>query len=292
MYIVSFKTPVIELEKTDYDIDTLSKEINTSPYDILHKPNWFKIGDEWYYFKAMDKLERFINEILGSFLAESNGIPTAKFKVASYFNGRYTSYGLISKNFKLQGKTYTTTYDLKLPVYDQGLSNIVTVREYFKEEKDYYNFITSLLISTAIDFYMNQIDRVNENLLFIKDKNSLSLAPMFDYSLSMDIGKKSVCAKFDDIARLYTFYYKENERKKEQKFGSAFLNIIFPSREARKLFYDYPKFYETFKRLIDFDMESFLNMVEDNYPIAIPKYLKEHYLGYSKEKQAFIKKMI
>ena len=39
-------------------------------------------------------------------------------------------------------------------------------------------------------------------------------------------------------------------------------------------------------------MESFLNMVEDNYPIAIPKYLKEHYLGYSKEKQAFIKKMI
>ena len=179
-----------------------------------------------------------------------------------------------------------------MPVYDQGLSNIVTVREYFKEEKDYYNFITSLLISTAIDFYMNQIDRVNENLLFIKDKNSLSLAPMFDYSLSMDIGRKSVCAKFDDIARLYTFYYKENERKKEQKFGSAFLNITFPSREARKLFYDYPKFYETFKRLIDFDMESFLNMVEDNYPIAIPKYLKEHYLGYSKEKQAFIKKMI
>ena len=41
-----------------------------------------------------------------------------------------------------------------------------------------------------------------------------------------------------------------------------------------------------------FDMESFLNMVEDNYPIAIPKYLKEHYLGYYKEKQAFIKKMI
>ena len=55
MYIVSFKTPVIELEKTDYDIDTLSKEINTSPYDILHKPNWFKIGDEWYYFREIYK---------------------------------------------------------------------------------------------------------------------------------------------------------------------------------------------------------------------------------------------
>lgn len=70
MFIVDFKIPVIKLEKTDYDITELSKQINTTLEEIIHKPSWFMIDGKWYYFKGMEKLERFINEILGSFLSK------------------------------------------------------------------------------------------------------------------------------------------------------------------------------------------------------------------------------
>jgi len=292
MFIVDFKIPVIKLEKTDYDITELSKQINTTPEEIIHKPSWFMIDGKWYYFKGMEKLERFINEILGSFLSKKYNLPTVDYKVASFDNGRYTIYGLISENFKLQNKSYSTTYDLKLPVYEQGLSNIVMIREYFKNEDDYYKFIVSILKATAIDFYMNQIDRVNENLLFVKEEDKIELAPLFDFSLAMDIGRKSVCAHFDDIAGCYTYFYKENDKREKKKFGSAFLELTFPSPELKRLFRDYPEFYETFKSLIEFDMHEFIDYVEDSYPIVLPNYLKEHYMGYNKEKTSFMKKLI
>ena len=292
MFIVDPKNPIIQLKPTSYDANELAKEINSTPEEIMHKPSWFFVDGKWNYFKGMENLERFINEILGSFLAQKYNLPAPTYKVAQLNKGKVTIYGLISENFKLQNKKYVTTYDLKLPVYDQGLFNIVMVREYFKNEEDYSNFIVSLLKATAIDFYMNQIDRVNENLLFIKKRDKLELAPIFDCSLSMDIGRKKACKHFDDIASYYTYFYKENDWKSHKKFGSAFLELTFPSKEMKKLFRDYPEFYETFSSLIDFDMEEFLTYLEANYPLVVPKYLKQHYLKYNKQKTKFMKSII
>lgn len=293
MFIVEFATSVIKLEKIDYDIKQLSKIINASEEEIKRNPNWYLVNGKWHYFKGIDKLEKFINEILGSYICKKNNLPAVDYKVAKVTNGRFTTYGVMSENFRLQNKTYTTTFGLNLPIFEHGISNITNVREYFKNETDYYNFIVSILKAVAIDFYMNQIDRVDENLMFIKDENKIELAPLFDFSLSMDIGRKSVSQEYNEVTKLVQYSYKKNPQITDSKYyGSAFLEMMFPSEELRKLFSDYPEFYETFKNLIDFDMQGFLKYVEINYPLALPKALKTHYLGYHEEKSELIKKLI
>lgn len=270
MYIVDLIHPVRKFELQTHSIEELSSSLGISKEELEEKNSWLNINDEWYYFKRINQLEKFINELLGTYLANMLGVKTVNYEIAKVDD----CYGLLSKNFRQKGKTYVTTYDLDLRLCPNGLSNIEEVRAYFKDDIKYRKFILSLLKSVAIDYYMNQIDRVNENMLFVKNEDSLELANLFDFGLSMNVSLSGM---------------KKMEDEKVRHLYTAFLSLAFPSPEVDELFKKYPEFETYLNTLLGFNMSYFLNQLERNYPLAIPRKVKNDYIEYDTNKKEHIK---
>lgn len=270
MYIVDLIHPVRKFELQTHSIEELSSSLGISKEELEEKNSWLNINDEWYYFKRINQLEKFINELLGTYLANMLGVKTVNYEIAKVDD----CYGLLSKNFRQKGKTYVTTYDLDLRLCPNWLSNIEEVRAYFKDDIKYRKFILSLLKSVAIDYYMNQIDRVNENMLFVKNEDSLELANLFDFGLSMNVSLSGM---------------KKMEDEKVRHLYTAFLSLAFPSSEVDELFKKYPEFETYLNALLGFNMSYFLNQLERNYPLAIPRKVKNDYIEYDTNKKEHIK---
>ena len=257
--------------------------IPRNSYNRMDNPIPYK--DKPFFFKDIESLDKYFNELLGSLLAPKFDLKTVKYSLDCIELPNDTIYGLISPSF-LRNKKYVLSDEIigtrKVP---NGISNLESITTFFKHNEDYERFILELLKMTVLDFYMNQIDRVKENFHIIEEKNKLSLAPLYDYSESFN-------SIYDDSTYDYAFYYPINRGSKSYIYANAIMKLEFPSQELYTLFERYPLFKSYFERILDIDMEELLNKIRKKYDIETPRCLEKHYLDYDKEKKEFVKSLL
>lgn len=273
---MSFPKEVKNSSKVIY-IERETYSPNDNPLTIDGKP---------CFFKDIESLDKYYNEILGSLLAPKFDLKTIKYKLMCIKLKDEEIFGLVSPSLFLPNKRYVMADSIignkKIPM---GLENMDTIEKFFKDDKELEHFILELLKMAVLDFYMNQIDRVKENFYIIKNPHSLSLAPLFDYSESFN-------SIYEEFQVDYTFNYPRNRFSSSYIYGNAIMKIEFPSEELYELFRKYPTFKEYFKRILNVDMNELLNTIKHKYDITAPKSLREHYIEYDKEKKEFVKNLI
>ena len=264
-----------------------SKKIIYIDRDEYHPDdNPLSIDGNPFYFKDIESLDKYFNELLGSLLASKFDLKTVKYKLACIRLDDISLYGIISPSMFIPNKKYVMADSIignkKIPT---GLENLDKIAAFFKNDKELERFILELLKMAVLDFYMNQIDRVKENFYIIKNPHSLSLAPLYDYSESFN-------SIYDEYGIDYTFNYPINRHSSTYVYGNAIMKLKFPSDDLYRLFNQFPLFKEYFKRILDIDMNELLNLIRKKYDLRAPKYLREHYMDYDHDKKEFVKNLI
>lgn len=235
--------------------------------------NWFYINNNWYYYKNFfhyeKAIENFINELIGEFLSSYLKLNTVKYNIGCTVNSEnQIEYGLLSENFRDKKRKYIIPTDLYLDSDCMTLNNLENLKKYFKSEHTYNMFLLQLLKMTAIDIYMNQKDRKKNNILFEKQKDGFSLAPLYDYEKSFITTESSI----------------NNLQYSCCIFGVDISN----SKELNK----YPKLKEFLELIINLDIEEILDYICNKYNIKIPETERKKYENNSNKRKKLIKKCL
>ncbi len=210
--------------------------------------NWYNIDGKWFYFKWAKGLKSIINELMGEVISKYFNLESAHYILAKLDHKE----GVISQNFCCKDFSYKTSRELKFT----GQINL----DILNKIKDNPNLPNSELLLEDIkklfirDFYTIQNDRNNNNLLFKCQKNSIRMAPLFDYEMA-----------FDPYTNFHCY---------RNVLGTLYLDFI----ETRQLVINDDFFQKLLLLLMDARMPLFIQEVEDINEIIIPKHIKETYL--------------
>ena len=138
--------------------------------ELYRSKNWYKLDGEYYYIKYNDTF----NEVIGECIAHKLDLATATYMLAK----KDSYYAFATPNFKEKGTNY---YYLNNLVEKLGVEpSILLDKASFKDvERD-------LVKLYALDIFMRQFDRCGCNIMFKEDESGISLAPVYDYSCSLE----------------------------------------------------------------------------------------------------------
>ena len=96
----------VDVDKFNLMAKNISKEtevpkelIYTAPY-FFFIDKWFKIDNQWYFYKSDGCDFHFINELLGEIISEYFDLETVHYNIAQLcINSETKGYGVVSKNF-------------------------------------------------------------------------------------------------------------------------------------------------------------------------------------------------
>lgn len=215
------------------------------------------IDNDYYYFKnkvilnsLFSKYYKIINEIIGSNLCELLELDSLKYDIAISDNYVYTiSKYLFDKKYtyKYIKDEYTTCTKL---LYDH--SNKLTCKiELLDQLYDNKELLNDMLKLIAVDLRMGQEDRHDYNIMLKKNKDtdSVSFAPMYDFSNS------------------YMCRYGLNNNLYESSLvvlGRDYYPIY-------KLCKKYPIFYEYINKVCSVSIDDILIEIENKYNIEFTK---------------------
>lgn len=265
---------LIEFNTEDIDKFTLiarqiSKEtgvpknlIYTAPY-FFFIDHWHKIDEEWYFYKSSGYDFYFINELLGEIISEYFGLETVHYKVAKLcVNGKNDEYGVISKNFCDNKCVYKTVWDYKfLPRGD--LHILEDIRNICNLEDEYLLLLDDLKKFFIRDFYASQGDRTGNNFLFKNTINGIRLAPLYDYEKSFESLKSHIYSN-----------------------QIALLNI--KNKGTQRLLKNDIRFQELLHKVMQADISSFINELEEKHKIIVSTDRKEYYKKHENKIKSLI----
>lgn len=264
----------------------LSKELGINEEILKLYSNWYNIDGTLYYFKEMDDLERVINELLGVKIAKYFKLASAKYTFGLKKQGNVYKTGLLTKSVFSNNKKYENLYDL-IDANVYGFLDIDCVDEVLKlcgDKTEKQKVRLQILRMSIMDFYMHQVDRVFPNINF-QIKPHFSLAPLYDYSESFD-------AEGYEQGKRYSFLRNKTWKARgEYIYQSDLLRVVFPSKEMEEIFTSYPEIYDLFLKILDLDLEKYLDLIQKENDFSIPKVIYEYYLNYDKEQKDFVKKI-
>ena len=138
--------------------------------ELYRSSNWYKLDGEYYYFKYGDTFK----EIIGECIAHKLDLATATYILAK----KDSYYAFATPNFKEKGAEYYYLNDLveKLGIEPSILLDKGSFRDIERELVKLY----------ALDIFMRQFDRCSCNIMFKEDNSGISLAPVYDYSGSLE----------------------------------------------------------------------------------------------------------
>lgn len=277
--ITNAKTKIINLQPNYFDKNNFPEKQTTSA--IAHKIsrqtglplkhiwsgdnpdcriiNWYSIEGQWFYFKWAKGQGCIINELMGEVISKYFGLDTAHYILAKLDNKE----GVISQNFCCKDFSYKTSRELKFT----GQNNLDIINK-IKENPTLQNkdlLLEDIKKLFIRDFYTIQNDRNNHNLLFKCQKNSIRMAPLFDYEMA-----------FDHYTNFHCY---------RNVLGTLYLDFI----ETRQLVNNDDFFQKLLLLLMDARMPLFIQEVEDTNRIKIPEYLKEKYLQSDLKVKRYIK---
>ena len=201
----------VSLESDIYNETSLKGELLYVPkvpklspqYSLLgsYEKCWRLIDDEWWMYKSGTKEER-LSEYIASLLSEKLGIPTAHYEL----EGTYIKTECFVGDYNLEplaaflggNDDYEYVFN-KLFEYDKKLA------------KEY-------LMLIWFDALVNNVDRHNENIAFLRDKNTgniISLAPNYDLNVSLFARNTVLPKEKDGFITQYLSFVKSNEIVKE-----------------------------------------------------------------------------
>lgn len=161
---------------------------------------WKIIDNEWWLYKK-GTTEQIFSELFSSLLAEKINIPTASYE---YIDGY------------IRTKNFATKYN-----FEPMLGLVGEDESYDTIFNELFNIDSKLsdqyLLLSFFDCLVNNIDRHNENLGFLRDKNTgeiISLAPNFDNNLAL-LGydpKLKMNPSMDGFIRLFIKFLKNNKQ--------------------------------------------------------------------------------
>ena len=253
--------------------NTIAKKISEEtgvPKELIYKApcfsfieNWHKINGEWYFYKSDGYDFHFINELLGEVVSNYFELDTTHYKVAKLsVAGKKEEYGLVSKNFCDNKYTYKRCWDYSFEPR-RDLSILKKIRNICHSKEEYQLLLDDFKKFFIRDLYTSQLDRSGNNFLFKITPEGIRLAPLYDYEWS-----------FKDIERHF--------------YRNQIAEINLSNIETQSILKNDIKFQELLHSIILANMSSFIDEVEDNHKILIPKDYKERY----KERDTKIKKLI
>lgn len=243
----------------------ISEETGVNPEFIYYGEtgfrvyNWHKVDDEWYYYKNPHE-DAFYKELLGEVISEYFDLDTVHYKIAKLIvEGKDDSYGIASKNFYDRNMEYTHLNMPKcgLDYFNKSFEVLDKIRVLCNSDKEFMLLQNDFKKMIIRDFYSFERDRRIANFLFCETPNGLRLAPLYDYGWS---------------------YIDSNDFRTLQDYLDFDLN----SSEIRDGLRNDAKFQELLNTLMDADISSFIEKVEQNHKIVFPESQIEHYKKYEK----------
>ena len=237
--------------------------------------NWYKIDDNWYYYKKTGD-EGLINELLGEIISEYFGLDTIHYEIASLINENGTySTGVLSKNFCKKDRVYKTIEDYERTKKIKFSSTDDLSIAISKIKKICHSNENSTILEEQIkrlfirDFYTTEIDRGTTNLLFSENSTNISLAPLYDYEESFtpdeDLMKKYInCIGMIDINDIGSNNFLKNDRTCQE-----LLNM-----------------------LMNINIDTLLTKVEENHNIQILEGPKRFYQSHSNKIKQLVNRKI
>ena len=180
------------------------KEAKLSPqFSLLgsYEKCWKIIDNEWWMYKSESKEEMY-SELISSKISSLLNIPTALYEI---------------------DKEYIRTKNFADKMIFEPLSSLAG-------DNDSYGHVFSLLLDLDeelakeylkiiyFDALVNNVDRHNENLGFLRNKKSgkiISLAPNFDLNMSLFARNKLLGQNKDGFITLFQKFVNSNEKVKE-----------------------------------------------------------------------------
>lgn len=266
------------------DIGFLHKELSIDEDTLKFYPNWHFVGNQLCYFKEINDIKRLINELLGVYIARYFDLDSVSYELAYKKNGNKT--GIISKCIFDKNKKYENLYELvskEDSIYDAS-DCLMKINKMCQTNEERRRLYFQIIKMSIMDFYTHQVDRMYANIN-IQLKPSISLAPLYDYSETFDVRGKGE-------ERKYTLEENDNwEQKQRYVYASDFLQIVFPSKRMYGIFNLYPEMYDYFLKILDFDIEKYLMLVEKENDISIPRPVVDNYLRYDEKQKEFVRKI-
>lgn len=228
--------------------------------------NWVKIDNEYFYYKGINYIYTFLEELLGEQISKYFDLNTVHYEIAkrTFKNSKLICYGLLSKNFRLKNKRYLEGSDLHLSKYS-NFDLFYHLEEY--NENGVYDLLISDLKKMLIrDFYTNQKDRMTDNNFFFQvDNGKIRLSPLHDYEYS-----------FEEVSSKYT---------------NLFASFDLHDTKVIDFFQKDKEFYFLIQKILLLDMKKILENIEQIYQLEISTYHKNHYIHYDEQVKENILKL-
>lgn len=212
--------------------DCITEESRITFIKLKYCCQAYDINEKEVYFKSFS-----INEFIGQRLASIRKLRSNKyFLVLPGEDVGVYKYGDLnlenaqdikigSYNFQRNGYDYDFIYE-----YGFGPDCMEDILDLCPNNENRNELLHEILELFALDIFMEQDDRSEENLMFEKDKlGNIHLAPIFDYELSLEYNA--------DLG--------------------AYLNPIhcfIIQDHYREFFYKYPEFYDMLETYLDVDL--------------------------------------
>lgn len=241
------------------------------------KPFWYEIDGEKYYFKAINNIYFFINELIGSKIATLFNLPTIKYSLARDNN----MYGLLSKSWIKDNYQYITADNLSYKDKKHIISNLK------KQAND--TLTIDLYKLMLLDYYTSQIDRVPVNMVFAKNNKELILNDTFDFSATFNVMTSSkYYPLFSNNPGYYRYYYPVDSNP--YICSNYLYSLAFPSKETIDI-YNSHDLKEMVDIIDDFNLTKEINTIEDMIDIKIPNSLMNHYSNQDEIKKKQLTKI-
>ena len=200
----------VSLESDIYNEVSLKGELLYVPkvpklspqYSLLgsYEKCWKLIDDEWWMYKVGTKEERY-SEYISALLSKKLGIPTAEYELVDNF---------------IRSKNFATKYNFEplsaLCGGDDSYEHVFnTLYDFDKELAKHY------LVLVWFDALVNNVDRHNENIGFLRNKKSgavISLAPNYDLNMSLFARNPLLMLEKDGFINFYLNFVNKNEKVK------------------------------------------------------------------------------
>ena len=172
-------------------------------YSLLgsYEKCWKLIDNEWWMYKAGTKEERY-SEYISALIFKKLGIPTAEYELVDNY---------------IRSKNFATKHNFEplsaLCGGDDSYDHVFnTLYDLDKELAKQY------LALIWFDALVNNVDRHNENVGFLRSKKSgavISLAPNYDLNMSLFARNPLLIKEKDGFISLYLKFVNKNKKAKE-----------------------------------------------------------------------------
>ncbi len=226
--------------------------------NLVNKNNWYKKAENMYYFKILEHDEQIVSELLGSYLAKYFRLPTITYQIAQKGN----DYGLLSadlrknqqlfNNYHIWDNYYTNLKEFLINI-DKEFSNKLLLQQFFSV--------------ALLNIIMNEDDFNIQSFLFTgHDKQDLSLIGVLDFAAgSITMADKK--------------YY----------FPLANDLFIIDVTELSAIINRFPSLEDLLTKFLNVNISYFLNLIENDYEISIPKFIKNNCLDYEHNIKKYVK---